>query len=31
MPSVIYLAVIVALLLRPAGLFARGGPGAERV
>jgi branched-chain amino acid transport system permease protein len=31
MPSVIYLAVIVALLLRPAGLFARGGRGAERV
>jgi branched-chain amino acid transport system permease protein len=31
MPSVIYLAVIVALLLRPAGLFARGGPGVERV
>ena len=31
MPSVIYLAVIVALLLRPAGLFARGGLGAERV
>jgi branched-chain amino acid transport system permease protein len=32
MPSVIYLAVIVALLLRPAGLFARGGPAAaERV
>jgi branched-chain amino acid transport system permease protein len=31
MPSVIYLAVIVALLLRPAGLFARGGQGAERV
>ena len=31
MPSVIYLAVIVALLLRPAGLFARGGRGVERV
>jgi branched-subunit amino acid ABC-type transport system permease component len=32
MPSVIYLAVIVALLLRPAGLFARSGPGSvERV
>ena len=32
MPSVIYLAVIVALLLRPAGLFARVGPGSvERV
>ena len=31
MPSVIYLAVIVALLLRPAGLFARGGRGTERV
>ena len=31
MPSVIYLAVIVALLLRPAGLFARGGRGIERV
>jgi len=31
MPSVIYLAVIVALLLRPAGLFARGGRGAELV
>jgi branched-subunit amino acid ABC-type transport system permease component len=31
MPSVIYLAVIVALLLRPAGLFAQPGRGAERV
>jgi branched-chain amino acid transport system permease protein len=31
MPSVIYLAVIVALLLRPEGLFARGGRGVERV
>ena len=32
MPSVIYLAVIVALLFRPDGLFARGGHGAvERV
>ena len=31
MPSVIYLAVIVALLLRPAGLFARGRGSAERV
>jgi branched-chain amino acid transport system permease protein len=31
MPSVIYLAVIVALLLRPAGLFARGGKGVDRV
>ena len=32
MPSVIYLAVIVALLLRPAGLFARAGRGSvERV
>jgi branched-chain amino acid transport system permease protein len=31
MPSVIYLAVIVALLLRPAGLFAQRGRGAERV
>ncbi len=32
MPSVIYLAVIVALLLRPAGLFARGDRGSvERV
>ena len=31
MPSVIYLAVIVALLLRPAGLFAHGRGSAERV
>ncbi len=31
MPSVIYLAVIVALLLRPAGLFAKSQAGVERV
>ena len=31
MPSVIYLAVIVALLLRPAGLFAKTQGGVERV
>lgn len=31
MPSVIFLAVIVALLLRPAGLFARSQAGVERV
>jgi branched-chain amino acid transport system permease protein len=31
MPSVIYLAVIVGLLLRPAGLFAQRGKGVERV
>jgi branched-subunit amino acid ABC-type transport system permease component len=32
MPSVIYLAVIIALLIRPQGLFARTGQGwVERV